>query len=102
MEIGGSEDLFFLDLLDGRTKALLSSTPFSMDPSDLYKQKSQGHRMHDMQVSKMFSPLDVFLLPLSSTTTSVFSSSADGGGSLCCRPFQLCFFLSFPILNLSL
>lgn len=57
MEIGGSEDLFFLDLLDGRTKALLSSTPFmGMDPSDLYKQKSQGHRMHDMgSVKDVFS-----------------------------------------------
>lgn len=113
VDTGVTQAFFFFALLAGRTKALLSSTPFSLSTSDenkvqrLFQGKvkqtthSNCNNLKAILRSKNYCPIHEFL-PCSSTTTSVFTSSAGCWVSLWCLPFQLCFFLSFPILNAGL
>lgn len=96
-----NEDVFFLDLLAGKTKALLSSTPFRLLPSEevTFKKKSyKPSKRHKWQKNKLRIDITYESLPCSSTTTSVLLSAVFWE-SFCCLPFQLCFLLSFPIFK---
>lgn len=49
MDRGVTEAFFFLALLDGRTNALLSSTPFNRAPSD-----RQRHRVRRLNIKLIY------------------------------------------------
>ena len=103
MDTGVTETFFLLPLLAGRTRALLLSTPFSLLPSEENKSPdSYEPKLNRLLLIHENTATVCGFKPSISTTTSIFSLSAGSLGSLCCLPFQLCFLLSFPILNRSL